>query len=171
MKPGRPTTEPGTFEFRPRSGRLVGIGWAIVAAAWIVVAARDGWSTAIASIPIICLTSVAVYALFIRPKVCVGPTKVVLVNVIRDVTIPLQILARVDTQYALTLTTTDGKRYQAWAAPAGGRLGAARMTEEERRSLTWSGPEQDIPSSAALRSDAGAAAAAIRRTMGSATQS
>jgi hypothetical protein len=63
----------------------------------------------------------------------------------------------------LTVTTADGRRHQAWAAPAGGRFGAARVTDEERKSLSLSGPVEEIPASAGLRSDAGAAAVAIRR--------
>lgn len=96
-------------------------------------------------------------------RVVVSAWGVVLRNVLRDVHIPFEALADIGTQYALTLTTVDGHRFQAWAAPAAGRLGAARMTEEERKALTWSGPLDEIPSSAALRSDAGAVAVVIRR--------
>lgn len=153
----------GAFVFRPRTGIVVCILWAILGLIWLVLCVRSGWRDVMSQAPFVALISTVVYAVCGRPLVIVGPQQVLLRNVIRDVTIPYPAITALDTQYALTITTFDGRRHQAWAAPAGGRLGAARMTEEERKSLTWSGPVQDIPSSAALRSDAGAAAAAIRR--------
>ncbi len=109
------------------------------------------------------LATTVVYAVCGRPRVIVGPDEVVLRNVVRDVTIPYSAITDIQTRYTLTLTTADGGRHQAWAAPASGRFGAARVTEEERKSLGWSGPVHEIPASAGLRSDAGAAAVAIRR--------
>ena len=154
---------PDVFEFRPRIGVAACLVWAVVAGLWLLAQAQAGWLPVAASLPVIGLVSTAVYALFGRPRVVVTLSGVVLRNVLRDIQIPFDALAAIDTQYALTLTTVDGHRFQAWAAPAAGRMGAARVTEEERKALTWSGPVDEIPSSAGLRSDAGAAAVAIRR--------
>ena len=154
---------PDVFEFRPRIGVAACLVWAVVAGLWLLAQAQAGWLSVAASLPVIGLVSTAVYALFGRPRVVVTLSGVVLRNVLRDIQIPFDALAAIDTQYALTLTTVDGRRFQAWAAPAAGRMGAARVTEEERKALTWSGPVDEIPSSAGLRSDAGAAAVAIRR--------
>lgn len=147
----------------PRTGVAACLLWAVLAVVWFVLGARTGVATALAQLPIIALVSTVVYAVLARPRVLVGPRKVVLRNIIRDVYVPYPALSRLDTQYALTLQTLDGRRYQAWAAPAGGRFGAARVTREEQRTLSWSGPINEIPASAGLRSDAGAAAVAIRR--------
>lgn len=113
--------------------------------------------------PTIAVISTVVYAVFGRPRVIVNAQDVLLRNVIRDVSIPYRAISAIDTQYVLTVTTIDGHRHQAWAAPAGGRIRAARVTPDEQKALAWAGPLDEIPSSAALRSDAGAAALAIRR--------
>ena len=154
---------PDVFEFRPRVGIAACVVWAVVAGLWLLAQARTGLVAVAATLPLICLVSIVVYALFGRPRVIVTGSAVVLRNVLREVQIPFEALAGIDTQYALTLTTVDGRRFQAWAAPAAGRMGADRVTEEERKALTWSGPVDEIPSSAGLRSDAGAAAVVIRR--------
>ena len=151
------------FVFRPRIGLVACFLWLALAVVWLAIEWRSGWADAAARLPLIGAISVAVFAVFGRPRVIVSATGVLLVNVSRDIDIPFGALAKVDTQYALTLTTVDGRRFQAWAAPASGRIGASRVTDEERKALSWNGPLDEIPSSAALRSDAGAVAVAIRR--------
>jgi hypothetical protein len=153
----------GIFTFRPWVNIAACAFWAVFGVIWLAGAAGSGWSSVLHQVPTIALISTVVYAVFGRPRVIVGDYNVLLRNVTRDVSIPYGAISEISTQYALTITTIDGGRHQAWAAPAGGRIRAARVTEEERRALTWSGPVDEIPSSAALRSDAGAAAVAIRR--------
>ena len=138
--------------------------WGLLAVFWLASAAGGyGWSTLLAQLPAVALISTVVYAVCGRPRVIVKPQEVLLRNVVRDTTIPYTAISEIDTRYTLTVTTADGRRHQAWAAPAGGRFGAARVTDEERKSLSLSGPVEEIPASAGLRSDAGAAAVAIRR--------
>ena len=138
--------------------------WGLLAVFWLA-SARQGtggrpcWPSCRRS----ALISTVVYAVCGRPRVIVKPEEVLLRNVVRDTTIPYTAISEIDTRYTLTVTTADGRRHQAWAAPAGGRFGAARVTDEERKSLSLSGPVEEIPASAGLRSDAGAAAVAIRR--------
>jgi hypothetical protein len=153
----------GRFIVRPWSGIAACALWAVCAGLWLVASAGSGWSALLRQAPTVVLISTAVYAVFGRPRVIVAADEVLLRNVVRDVAIPYRAISAIDTQYALTLTTVDGHRHQAWAAPAGGRIRATRVTEEERKILNWSGPLDEIPSSAGLRSDAGAAAVAIRR--------
>ena len=83
-------------------------------------------------------------------------------NVIRDVSVPWASLTDVDTRYALTLTA-GGRRFAAWAAPASSRFSTARATREDLETVHWNAADGPIPASATLRSDAGAAAALIRR--------
>jgi hypothetical protein len=158
-----PSARPAEFVFRPRTGIVACVVWAVLSGLWIVAAAQSGWATALQQLPIVGFVFTVVYAACGRPRVLVGADEVVLRNVIRDVVIPYSAITGIQTQYTLTLITAGGGRHQAWAAPASGRFGAARVTEEERRTLSWSGPVDDIPASAGLRSDAGAAAVAIRR--------
>jgi hypothetical protein len=162
LRPRRADTE-GRFIFRPWSSIAACAFWAVCAGVWLVAAAASGWSTVLSEAPTIALISTVVYAVFGRPRVIVRAQDVLLRNVIRDVTIPYRAISDIDTRYVLTVTTVDGRRHQAWAAPAGGRIRAARVTPDEQKALAWAGPLDEIPSSAALRSDAGAAALAIRR--------
>ena len=152
------------FVFRPRTGIAACALWALLGVVWLAAAAESGgWPLALSQLPLVGFASTVVYAACGRPRVIVGPDDVVLRNVVRDVTVPYSAITDIQTRYTLTLTTADGGRHQAWAAPASGRFGAARVTEEERKTLGWSGPVHEIPASAGLRSDAGAAAVAIRR--------
>lgn len=161
--PHGPPQSGADFVFRPRIGLAVCLLWGVLAVVWFGVESRVSVPHALGQLPEIVLVSTVVYLLFWRPRVVVGVDAVLLRNVLRDVHVPYGALSEVETQYALTLTTVDGRRHQAWAAPAGGRFGAARVTNEERKILSWSGPVDEIPASAGLRSDAGAVAAAIRR--------
>jgi hypothetical protein len=162
--PGRASRAEGQFVFRPTTGIAACVLWGLLAVFWLASAAGGyGWSTLLAQLPAVALISTVVYAVCGRPRVIVKPQEVLLRNVVRDTTIPYTAISEIDTRYTLTVTTADGRRHQAWAAPAGGRFGAARVTDEERKSLSLSGPVEEIPASAGLRSDAGAAAVAIRR--------
>ncbi len=156
---GRATA--GRFEFRPRTGIAACAVWALLAVIWLALDAQSGIGAAVRDVPVVGAISTLVYALFARPTVVVSTEDVLLRNVLRDVTVPYPALRRVLTQYVLTLETVGGRRFQSWAAPAGGRFGAARVTDEDRKALGWSSDE--LPASASLRSDAGAAAVAIRR--------
>ncbi len=154
---------PEGFVFRPRTNQAACVIWVVLAAGWIALELLSGWQSALTRLPLIGAISVLVYAVFGRPRVSVGTDAVDLINVVRDVHLPLRAVTSIDTRYALTLGTANGRRYQAWAAPAGGRFGAARVTEEDRRLLGMSGTVDSVAASAGLRSDAGAAGAAIRR--------
>ncbi len=158
---GSGRTAAGRFEFRPRTGIAACAVWALLALIWLALDLQTGISAAARDLPVIGTISTVVYALFARPVVVVDAQTVLLRNVLRDITVPYTSLRRVLTQYVLTLETAGGQRFQSWAAPAGGRFGAARVTDEDRKALGWSSDE--LPASANLRSDAGAAAVAIRR--------
>ena len=160
---GRSARAQDQFVFRPTTGIAACVLWGLLAVFWLGSAAVSGWSTLLAQLPAVAVISTVVFAVCGRPRVIVKPGEVLLRNVIRDTTIPYSAISEIDTRYTLTVTTADGRRHQAWAAPAGGRFGAARVTDEERKSLSLSGPVEEIPASAGLRSDAGAAAVAIRR--------
>ena len=108
------------FEFRPRTGLAACGVWVLLAAIWLLLDMRTGLAAAARDLPVIGAISTIVYALFWRPKVVVGRDEVLLRNVFRDVSVPYPDLRRVHTQYVLALETHSGRRFQAWAAPAGG---------------------------------------------------
>lgn len=60
-----------------------------------------------------------------RPGVSVGSDGVTLRNVTHSVVVPWAALIRVETRYALTLSTPGGS-FAAWAAPAPGLVGSLR---------------------------------------------
>ncbi len=121
-----------------------------------------GWRSLLAQLPPLVLAATLVHATCTRPLVAVGPAGVLLRNVTRDVSIPWSSITDVDTKYALTLTA-GGRRYAAWAAPASSRFSTTRATREDLESVHWKAADGPIPASATLRSDAGVAAALIRR--------
>jgi hypothetical protein len=151
-----------TAVFRPPVGAFVSAVWVLVTVLWLVVAAGDGWRAVLLQLPVMALAGSLVHATCARPLVAVGPDGVLLRNVVRDVSIPWAALDGVDTRYALTLTA-DGRRFAAWAAPAPSRFATARATATDLESVHWRAADGPIPASATLRSDAGAAAALIRR--------
>lgn len=160
----RSTARLGAIQvFRPRTTYLVTGFWAVVAVVWLYQASRFGFGEFLAQIPFVAFVSTAVYATCGRPLVAVRPHGVLLRNVVRDVVVPWGALDQIGTQYALTLTTTDGRRFTAWAAPAASRFSTTRATPSDLKSVQWDDADGPIPASASLRSDSGAAAAVVRR--------
>ncbi|GAA1997489.1 PH domain-containing protein [Nakamurella flavida] len=161
-----PVAGPDTFTFRPRTAWISAVVWGLVVAGWLTLAltgSAEPIGAASRQLPAIALGCVVVYAVCVRPVVRVGAEGVWLRNVVRDVWLPFADLARVETQYALTLVTVSGRRHQAWAAPAPSRHGAARVTDGDVREMGWTPDQGPVPASATLRSDAGAAAVTVRR--------
>ena len=149
--------------FRPRSSIAAAIGWALVTAAWCAIAVHDGGAPGLArQAPGIVLAATGVYAVLVRPAVEVSPTGVTLRNVVRDVEVPWAALAEVRTRYALTLVTTDGRHFAAWAAPAPGRHTDAGLTRREVGAIGGD-PDGDLPpASASTAAPSGAVAAWVR---------
>lgn len=129
---------------------------------WLVFAIKGGVGQFFTELPIVVFLSTVVWGTCGRPVVVVSEDEVLLKNVVRDVHIPWAALDGIATQYALALTTKDGKKYNAWAAPASGRFSAAKVSQEDLRALKWRESDGPLPSSATLRSDSGAAAAIVK---------
>lgn len=150
--------------FRPRSAIVAVVCGGLIAIAWAWFAVHDGgWLALARELPGIVLAGTVVYAVLIRPSVEVSSACVALRNVVTDVDVPWGALAEVQTRYALTLVTADGRRFTAWAAPASGRHTDARLTRGEVRVLGWGADEELPPSSASTASHSGAVAAWVRR--------
>lgn len=148
--------------FRPRTGLFACGLWALLGVVWLVFAAKGGVGQFFTELPFVVFFSTIVYGTCGRPVVLVSDDDVLLRNVVRDVRIPWPALDGIATQYALALTTKDGKKYNAWAAPASGRFSAAKVSQADLRALKWRESDGPLPSSATLRSDSGSAAAIVK---------
>lgn len=149
--------------FRPRIALFVAALWLVLVIGWLWASARYGLSAVLLQLPLIAFLSLAVYATCIRPVVAIREREVVLRNVLRDITVPWPALREIDTQYALTLTTTDDRVFRAWAAPAPSRFSASRATPSDIKAIGWDKDELPPPASAHLRADSGTAAIYVRR--------
>ena len=160
--PAGPTTTGRVL--RPRSSIAAMIVGLVAALAWAWSAAADGGVLGLArQAPDILLATTLAYGVLVRPAVAIGPTGITLRNVVRDVDVPWAALAEVRTRFALTLVTTDGRRFTAWAAPASGRHTDTRLTRRELGAIGWD-PADDLPTaSASPESSSGAVAAWVRR--------
>jgi hypothetical protein len=149
--------------FRPRSAAVAVVAWALVCIGWLWLAFRDGGTDAgVRAVPQVLFASAVVWAVLVRPSVDVDDAGVGLRNVVHDVDVPWARLEAVETRFALTLVTDDGRRFAAWAAPASGRYADVRMTRKEATTLAL-GDDPQPTASAAWGSHSGAAAAWVRR--------
>ncbi len=105
------------------------------------------------------------WALFWNPRIDVDASGVVLVNVFRTIRLPWPSIQDIDTKWSLTLKTAYGS-FGAWAAPAPGRHGAERLTEQDLRHLPTSSADagQGIRPGDSPTSPSGQAAGTIRET-------
>src|SRR5665647_356164 len=125
---------PQTVEFRPRLGRGLTVGVAVLAVCGVVLTTVDDLTTALRYAPMFALAVVVVWALFGRPAVLVSDSGIELRNVLRTIELPWPAIERIDTKYALTLYTAYGV-YAAWAAPAPSRVQALGATRDDTRHL------------------------------------
>ncbi|NYE95091.1 hypothetical protein FHU41_001312 [Psychromicrobium silvestre] len=105
--------------FRPRNSKTMSVLLYALAVLGLIAALLGGLSLrdVLLSLPVLALVGYCGYWLFWFPKVQFDDESVTLVNPVRTVTIPWPALKSIETRFALTLLTGDGK-YGAWAAPA-----------------------------------------------------
>ncbi|MEV8266123.1 PH domain-containing protein [Microbacterium sp. NPDC076911] len=148
--------------FRPRGGVILAIiAMAVCVAALIFIVLTEdltalfrwGW-------PIVLLAWSA-WVLYVQPAVTVTDGFVEVRNLVRTHRVPWGDLDSVDTRFALTLVTKDGRKIQAWAAPAPGAR-QALSTRREEVSLTPGEGDSRRPSDSET-SFSGGAAALVRR--------
>lgn len=109
------------------------------------------------------LFAVLAWALFWNPRIQVDNSGVLLVNVFRTIRLPWPSIQEIDTKWSLTLKTAYGS-FGAWAAPAPGRHGARRISDQDLRHLPKSSfdAEENLRPGEAPTSPSGQAALAIR---------
>lgn len=154
-----------TTTIRPRFGRFltVLVGVIVVIALGALLISGD-FAGLIRGGAALALLGFVTWMLFWTPRVSIGPAGVEFVNLIRTHRVTWPAIQRIDTKYALTLFTPQGK-FVAWAAPAPGRLAASRAVKHEFQGLPEStyGAERRIGIGDLPSSDSGLAGFYVRR--------
>lgn len=136
-----------SYFYRPVFSKVLAVGTAGVCLFGLVaVLLQDGIGAAIRTLPWLLLVAGAGWMTFWRPSVLVDDAGVRMVNVSRTIELPWPSIQRIDTKWALALTTASGT-YTAWAAPAPGRMSARRLSRQEGRGL----PESTFVADGAIR--------------------
>lgn len=112
-------------------------------------------------LPLIALVALLAWAGLWRPAVRVGEDAVTIVNTFSTVVVPWAALIQVETRYALTLVTPNG-RYSATAAPAPGRLATALSRRDLSRAGSRVAADGSIRPGDLPNTDSGAAAILVR---------
>ena len=150
---------------RPRFGRVltVIVGALIVFALGSLVAAGSAHLLARSAAPLV-FFGFLVWMTFWAPCIRIDPAHVSFVNVVRTRDFSWPAIQRIDTKYALTLYTAEGK-FTAWSAPAPGRHSATLVSKGDLKGLPEStfGAEGRIALGDIPTSDAGLAALHVRR--------
>lgn len=148
--------------YRSAFGRVLTVVVALVAAAGLagfVVTGdwagmlRYGWG--------LVLLAVLAVVLFWLPRLSIAEHEVTVRNVFTTFHVPWPAIQRVDTKYALTLDTPDGK-VTAWASPAPNRYSAHVGFTREAKLAAEAGASNPRPGDL-LSTQSGAAAFVIRR--------
>lgn len=154
-----------TERFRPRTGIILAIVLYALALAGLAVALLSGLNgrEILLTLPVLAFLAYCGYWLFGYPEVVVDDDGITLVNPSRTIRVPWVALVTVETKFALTLITANG-RYSAWAAPAPGVIGTFRGKREDALNLPGSsyGAAGSLRPGDLKRSDSGAAAYLVR---------
>ena len=118
-----------------RFGRFLAVAVAIVVAGGLVSILIGGGVDDLLrySWPLLFI-AFAGWALFWQPSVTVSDGGVTIANVLRTIHLPWPSIERVDTKYALTLSTAYG-HFAAWAAPAPSRYTVGSTDKSELKRL------------------------------------
>lgn len=119
--------------FRPVFGRVISVAMAVIAALGLAgfVVAGDLIGL-LRMAPLLALLTALAFVLFWFPRVDVAEHEVTVVNVFQTVHVPWPSIENVDTRFALTLATPEGK-VTAWASPAPNRYAAFSGTRADAR--------------------------------------
>jgi hypothetical protein len=145
----------GDLTYRPRSRYVSTIAsWAVIAGLTAARGFEDGTTAVLRALPLAVALGLLAWLVFWHPRVEVTDQGVTLVNPLRTVTVPWAALINVETQYALTLVTPDG-RHRAWAAPGPGRHAVVTASNDELSGMSRTARDSrgavaigDLPSAA-----------------------
>jgi|GEM_PF-1407143 len=143
-----------TETLRPRSSRVIAVAVAACCGTALVVVAASSESAAdvLRALGVACLVATLAWTVYWRPEVEVSDGGVRVVNPWRTVHVPWPALDTVSDRWSLTLTTHDGRRVSAFAAPARGMSErgpgvaghAAALVTERREQLRAAGYLDDV---------------------------
>lgn len=148
--------------FRPTFGRVLSVLAAIIAALGLVgiLASGEPWGLLRYGWGLLLLAALG-FVLFWLPRLDVEEHAITVRNVFSTVTLPWPAIQRIDTKYALTLYTADGK-VTVWASPAPNRYASqVSSTSDTRAAAKDSGGS--IRPGDLIHTASGAAAFVIRR--------
>lgn len=149
----------------PRGSRILAVIVAALATASLISSAWTNLESTLGLVPAHALVLWFAWAVLWHPHVQIDDAQVVFVNILRTHQISLAAVEDLNTRWGLVVTA-NGKRYQAWAAPAPGTLHTMRVNVKNFTRLPDSSLEQgtarlsDDPAT-----DSGAAALHIREGM------
>lgn len=148
--------------FRPAFGRVLSVIVAIIAGSGLAgfVVAGDGAGLLRYGWGLLLLAALA-FALYWFPSLDVAEHEITVRNVFSTTHLPWPAIQRIDTKYALTLYTADGK-VTAWASPAPNRYAAQSANRLDARLAA--GASGTNPRPGDLPSTASGAAALVIRT-------
>lgn len=135
----------------------------LVSAVTMLMAPSTGTSGAVLLVGV----AWVLYLALVRPKVVCRDEDVVVVNLVREHTIPYGRIRDVDTRHSLRIHIDDGSRVTAFGAPAPSVLGAERLSRDSRRhdvSRSLQGADTVRPGDVS-DSSSGAPATVIRRRL------
>ena len=150
--------------FQPAFGRVLTVVVTAVALAalggFVATGDIDGLMR-YGALPLLLIATV--WALFWAPELRIEEHAVTVRNVLRTHHVPWNAIERIDTKFALTLYTAEGK-IDVWAAPAPSRHAATTMTQHDARRVAESARAAagSIRPGDSLSSASGAAAHVIR---------
>ncbi|MDQ6656748.1 MAG: PH domain-containing protein [Actinomycetota bacterium] len=153
------------YRFRPGFGRVLTIlVGCLCVFALVTTMLHDGLGGGLRSLPWLALIGGGCWAVFWRPEVVVDDAGVHLCNVLRTIDLPWPAIQRVDTRWALALTTPYGT-FTAWAAPTSSRLSGKEISPGDLQKLPSStfGPGKSIRPGDSPLAPSGQAAMVIRR--------
>lgn len=148
--------------FRPAFGRVLSVVIGLISAAGLagfvvtgdlIGLVRYGWA--------LVLLGAGAFALFWFPSLDVAEHEIAVRNVFSTVHVPWTAIQRIDTKWALTIYTSEGK-VTSWATPAPSRYGSQVSGTSETR-LAASAVGANPRPGDLLESASGAAAFVIRR--------
>lgn len=154
-----------TIRYRPVWGRVLAVAVIVVCALGAVgfLLAED-WEGAWRTLPFLTLLGTLAWATFWRPELVIEPHGLRVVNVFRTVDVAWPAIQRLDTRFALTIYTHEG-RVGVWTAPSPGVRGTVRIGREDVRELpdTAYGPGGTVRPGDALGTASGDAGYLVRR--------
>jgi hypothetical protein len=155
---------PHPVVFRPRGGVVLAVLAVVLCFAVLVsLAVTDGVAGVLAwGWPVVAFAWL-VWLVYVRPSVTVTEGFVEVRNILRTHRVPWGDVDSVDSRFALTVRTRDGKVIRAWAAPAPGARQALTTRREEVSRVPGDG-ETRRPSDAE-GTESGDATTLVRRAL------